>query len=336
MATTIDPGKLEVQVIVDKEKASQMALNTAMVGMQVRQNLYGTESGNFSEEGDDYGIVVQYAPEHRNEVDKLKEMQITNLLGQQIPLAAIADIEENLGPLEIQRQSQQRYVKATAALAGISLGEATKIAREMIDNTEIPEGVSVEIGGQVNDQKSSFSSLLLIFFLGIALVYMVMAAQFESFKDPFIILFAIPFTLVGVILAFFVTGVTLSVTTFIGLIMLVGIVVNNGIVLVDYINMLRKRDYSLRDAVMEAGRSRLRPVLMTSLTTILGMLPMAISNGMGREMYAPLGITIIGGLLISTLVTLLLVPAIYTALYHRTLTTDRTAVRLKRQLEQEK
>ncbi|HHV85786.1 MAG TPA: efflux RND transporter permease subunit [Petrimonas sp.] len=336
VATTIDPGKLEVQVIVDKEKASQMALNTAMVGMQVRQNLYGTESGNFSEEGDDYGIVVQYAPEHRNEVDKLKEMQITNLLGQQIPLAAIADIEENLGPLEIQRQSQQRYVKATAALAGISLGEATKIAREMIDNTEIPEGVSVEIGGQVNDQKSSFSSLLLIFFLGIALVYMVMAAQFESFKDPFIILFAIPFTLVGVILAFFVTGVTLSVTTFIGLIMLVGIVVNNGIVLVDYINMLRKRDYSLRDAVMEAGRSRLRPVLMTSLTTILGMLPMAISNGMGREMYAPLGITIIGGLLISTLVTLLLVPAIYTALYHHTLTTDRTAVRLKRQLEQEK
>ncbi|MEA4905326.1 MAG: efflux RND transporter permease subunit [Petrimonas sp.] len=336
VATTIDPGKLEVQVIVDKEKASQMALNTAMVGMQVRQNLYGTESGNFSEEGDDYGIVVQYAPEHRNEVDKLKEMQITNLLGQQIPLAAIADIEENLGPLEIQRQSQQRYVKATAALAGISLGEATKIAREMIDNTEIPEGVSVEIGGQVNDQKSSFSSLFLIFFLGIALVYMVMAAQFESFKDPFIILFAIPFTLVGVILAFFVTGVTLSVTTFIGLIMLVGIVVNNGIVLVDYINMLRKRDYSLRDAVMEAGRSRLRPVLMTSLTTILGMLPMAISNGMGREMYAPLGITIIGGLLISTLVTLLLVPAIYTALYHRTLNTDRTAVRLKRQLEQEK
>ena len=336
VATTVDPGKLEVQVIVDKEKASQMALNTAMVGMQVRQNLYGTESGDFTEEGDDYGIVVQYAPEHRNEVDKLKEMQITNLLGQQIPLAAIANIEENLGPLEIQRQSQQRYVKATAALAGISLGEATKIAREMIDNTEIPEGVSVEISGQVDDQKSSFSTLLLIFILGIALVYMVMAAQFESFKDPFIILFAIPFTLVGVILAFFVTGVTLSVTTFIGLIMLVGIVVNNGIVLVDYINMLRKRDYSLRDAVMEAGRSRLRPVLMTSLTTILGMLPMAISNGMGREMYAPLGITIIGGLLISTLVTLLLVPAIYTALYHRILAKDRTEVRLKRQLEQEK
>lgn len=314
VATTVDPGKLEVQVIVDKEKASQMALNTAMVGMQVRQNLYGAESGDFSEDGNDYGIVVQYAPEHRNEVNKLKEMQVSNLLGQQIPLSAIADIVESLGPLEIQRQSQQRYVKTTADLNGVSLGEATKTAQEIIDHTEIPDGISVEIGGQVNDQKSSFSSLFLIFFLGIALVYMVMAAQFESMKDPFIILFAIPFTLVGVILAFFVTGITLSVTTFIGLIMLVGIVVNNGIVLVDYTNMLRKRNYPLRDAVMEAGRSRLRPVLMTSLTTILGMLPMAVSNGMGREMYAPLGITIIGGLLVSTLVTLLLVPAVYLAL----------------------
>ena len=162
-----------------------------------------------------------------------------------------------------------------------------------------------------------------------------MAAQFESMKDPFIILFAIPFTLVGVILAFFVTGITLSVTTFIGLIMLVGIVVNNGIVLVDYTNMLRKRNYPLRDAVMEAGRSRLRPVLMTSLTTILGMLPMAVSNGMGREMYAPLGITIIGGLLVSTLVTLLLVPAMYTSLYHRTLAKDRTTARLKKQRQAE-
>ncbi|ULB34915.1 MULTISPECIES: efflux RND transporter permease subunit [Proteiniphilum] len=172
-----------------------MALNTAMIGMQVRQNLYGAESGDFSEDGNDYGIVVQYAPEHQNEVNKLKEMQVSNLLGQQIPLSAIADIVESLGPLEIQRQSQQRYVKTTADLNGVSLGEATN-----------------------------------------------------------------PFTLVGVILASFVTGITLSVTTFIGLIMLVGIVVNNGIVLVDYINMLRKRNYPLRDAVMEAGRSRLRPI----------------------------------------------------------------------------
>jgi hydrophobe/amphiphile efflux-1 (HAE1) family protein len=328
VSTTVDPGKLEVQVRVDKEKASQMALNVAMVGMQIRQNLYGTESGEFTEEGNDYSVVIQYAPEYRNEVSKLREMQITNLLGQQIPLSSVADIVEESGPIEIQRLSQQRYVKTVANLNDISLGEATRLAQQLIDETTVPEGITVEIGGQVDDQSSSFQSLYLIFFLGIALVYMVMAAQFESFKDPFIILFAIPFILVGVILAFFITDITLSVVTFIGLIMLVGIVVNNGIVLVDYTNMLRKRNYSLRDAVMEAGRSRLRPVLMTSLTTILGMLPMALSTGMGKEMYAPLGVTIIGGLFVSVLTTLILVPTMYTALYHRTLIEDRISVRL--------
>ncbi|MFA7226455.1 MAG: efflux RND transporter permease subunit, partial [Dysgonamonadaceae bacterium] len=143
---------------------------------------------------------------------------------------------------------------------------------------------------------------------------MVMAAQFESFKDPFIIMFAVPFTLVGVVLAFLATGLTLSVTTFIGVIMLMGIVVNNGIVLVDYTNMLRKRGYTLYDAVAEAGRSRLRPILMTTSTTILGMLPMALSKGMGKEMYSPLGVTIIGGLLVSALVSLILIPAIYTSI----------------------
>lgn len=327
VATTIDPGKLEVQVQVDKEKASLMALNNALIGSQVRQNLYGTESGDFSEDGEDYEIIVQYDKEYRNQVAKLNEMTITNLLGQHIPLSAVADIVETTGPLEILREEQERFVKATADLSNISLGEATELAQSIIDEVTIPEGVSIAIGGQVDDQSESFESLYLILFLGIALVYMVMAAQFESFKDPFIILFAIPFTLVGVILAFWITGLTLSVTTFIGLIMLIGIVVNNGIVLVDYINMLRHRGYELRDAVMEAGRSRLRPVLMTSMTTILGMLPMALSGGMGKEMYAPLGITIIGGLLVSTVVTLILVPTMYTSLYHRTLTEDRQRAR---------
>lgn len=312
-----------------------MALNVAMVGMQVRQNIYGTESGDFTEEGNDYGIVVQYAPEYRSQVAKLKEMNITNLLGQPVPLSAIADIVETTGQLEIQRQSQERYVKATANLAdGVSLGEATVIAQNIINETTLPDGVSITLGGQVEDQSDSFSSLFLIFFLGIALVYMVMASQFESFKDPFIILFAIPFTLVGVVLAFFATGTSLNVVTFIGLIMLVGIVVNNGIILVDYTNMLRKRNYNLRDAVMEAGRSRLRPVLMTSLTTILGMLPMALSSGMGKEMYSPLGITIIGGLLISTLVTLIIVPTMYTAIYHRTLSEDRERARINKQIKE--
>ena len=328
--TTVDPGNVEVHVKVDKDKASQMALNVAMVGMQVRQNLYGEQSGQFTEEGKDYNLVIQYDPAYRNSISKLREMQLINLLGQQVPLISVAEISEKSGPMEIRHLAQERYVKAMADLNGISLSGGVRIVQQLIDEAEIPAGVNVKIGGQVDDQRASFSSLYLIFFLGIALVYMVMAAQFESLKDPFIILFSIPFTLVGVILAFFITGITLSVVTFIGLIMLVGIVVNNGIVLVDYTNMLRKRNYSLRDAVMEAGHSRLRPVLMTSITTMLGMLPMALSSGMGREMYVPLGITIIGGLLISTLVTLILVPVMYTALDHRILMRDRQLIRMKR------
>jgi len=150
-----------------------------------------------------------------------------------------------------------------------------------------------------------------------------MAAQFESFKHPFIIMMALPFTLIGIVWAFKLTGLTLSVTTFIGIIMLVGIVVNNGIVLVDYINMLRKRGYTISDAVQESGRSRLRPVLMTSLTTILAMVPMALSKGMGKEMFAPLGVTMIGGLLVSTIITLIIVPTIYTSFHNRTLKKER-------------
>jgi HAE1 family hydrophobic/amphiphilic exporter-1 len=312
--TSVDNGKIEVQIVIDKEKASQMALNTALIGMQIRQNLFGAESGEFTEGGDDYDIKIRYAPEFRNDIDKLKEMQLTNLLGKQVSLSSVAEIKQDVGLLEIQRESQQRFVLATANLNDVSLGKGAKIAQAIIDDTEIPDGVSVSLGGQVVDQGESFGDLYLILFLGIALVYMVMAAQFESFKDPFIIMFAVPFTLVGVVLAFLATGLTLSVTTFIGVIMLMGIVVNNGIVLVDYTNMLRKRGYTLYDAVAEAGRSRLRPILMTTLTTILGMLPMALSKGMGKEMYSPLGVTIIGGLLVSALISLILIPAIYTSI----------------------
>lgn len=328
--TSIDRGKLEVQIEVDKDKASQMALNTSLIGMQIRQNLYGTDAGEFTEQGNDYSIRIQYGPEYRNDIEKLNQMRITNLLGQQIPLSTVANVSESFGLNEIQHQSQQRFVMTSAGLNNVSLGEGHHIAQQILNETDIPEGVEVTIGGQVTEQGQSFGDLYLILFLGIALVYMVMAAQFESFKDPFIILFAIPFTIVGVIWGFFLTGLTLSITTFIGIIMLVGIVVNNGIVLVDYTNMLRKRNYLLRDAIMEAGRSRLRPVLMTTFTTILGMLPMAMRSGMGREAYSPLAITIIFGLLISMLVTLILVPTIYTLLSHKVLISDREKVRKKR------
>ena len=329
----VSAGNREVHILVDKDKASQMALNPGIIGIQVRENLYGAKAGAYTEDGTDYDIRIQYAPEYRNSISKLREMQVTNLLGQQIPLIAVADIQEKEGPVQIERLTQQRYVKVTTNLNGISLGDGAKKAEQIIADLDTPQGVTVSLGGQVEDQGDTFSSLTVIFVIGLLLVFMVMAAQFESLLDPFIILFAIPFTLVGVILAFLITGTTLSVVTFIGLIMLVGIVVNNGIVLVDYSNMLVRRGYTIRDAVMESGRSRLRPVLMTSMTTILGMLPMALSRGMGKELYAPLGITIIGGLLISMLVTLILVPTAYAAVHQRKLNKERRISRLRKQIK---
>ena len=309
---TIDPGKAEYEIRVDKDKASELGLNSAMVAMQVRQSIYGAEAGEFSESGNEYDIVVRYAPEFRNSPQDLGNIMISTLTGQKFPVREIATIEQVRGPLEIRREEQQRIVKVTADLDGISLGEGAMQVQQMLEQFPHQQGIGVELGGQITDQGDSFASLRLIFLAGILLVYMVMASQFESLKDPFIIIFAIPFSIIGIVWAFVITGLTLSVVTFIGAIMLLGIVVNNGIVLVDYTNLLRKRGYKLIDAVQEGGRSRLRPVLMTSFTTILGMVPMALSTGMGAEMWSPLGITIIGGLLVSTVITLVLIPVIYT------------------------
>jgi HAE1 family hydrophobic/amphiphilic exporter-1 len=315
LQTTIDKGKVEVQIYIDKDKAADLALNTAMISKQIRSSIYGADAGELTQSGNDYAINVRYGPQYRNKIEAIKNIEITNLKGEQIPLRSFAEIKQGMGPQQINHKSQQRIVKVMANLHGISLGRAANKVQAKIDDLGIPTGVNVKVAGQLTEQQQAFGDLYLILAIGIALVYMVMAGQFESFKDPFIIMFAIPFTFVGIIWAFFATGLTLSVTTFIGVIMLMGIVVNNGIVLVDYTKLLRKRGYKLYDAVLEGGRSRMRPVLMTSFTTMLGMLPMALSQGMGREMYSPLGVTIIGGLLISTVVTLIIVPTIY-AVFH--------------------
>jgi len=323
--STADQGKLEVQIRVNKRKASELALNTAMIATQVRQSIYGTTASQFEEEGEEYDILVQYAPQYRNSMQKLENIRVTNLRGEQIRLGNVASIKQATGQLQINHKDQERVVYVKANLNKIALGEGEKRTREILDKLDIPQGIDVKIAGQVTEQSSAFEDLYLILALGIALVYMVMAAQFESFKDPFIIMFAVPFTFVGVILAFFITGLTLSVTTFVGVIMLMGIVVNNGIVLVDYTKLLRARGYSLFEAVLEGGRSRMRPVLMTSFTTMLGMLPMALQQGMGKAMYSPLGITIIGGMFVSTFVTLLLVPTIYAAFHIRSAKKENTA-----------
>ncbi len=313
--TTIDDGKREIEIHINRDKASGLGLNVAMIGLQIRQSIYGSEAGYLSEDGENYDISIQYDLDNRNGFDDIGKIQLTNLRGEKVPVSAVAEIKIGTGKLEIARLSQQRYVLVKANLNGVSLGDAAAKTSEFIKNTEFPAGIAAEVSGQIKNKDESFGDLYLVFGLGLMLVYMVMAAQFESFKHPFIIMLSVPFTVIGVIWAFYLSGLTLSVTTFIGIIMLIGIVVNNGIILIDFINQLRFKGFAFSESIMESGRSRLRPVLMTTLTTALAMVPMALSKGMGKEMFSPLGITIIGGLMASTLITLILVPTVY-AVFH--------------------
>ena len=309
--TTVDNGKMEIQIDIDKQKAANVGLNSTMIAMQVRQSIYGTEAGNYKEENDEYKIIVQYDSADRNNIEKLSSIVLSTLTGQQVPVSTIGTINRKTGPLEIARESQQRVVYLMTDLKDISLGDATKEVNKTLSKMDIPKSVDVSLGGQVNEQKDSFSSLIVMFIVGVLLVYMIMAAQFESFKDPFIILFTVPLSIIGVIWAFLITGLSLSVVTFVAMIMLIGIDVNNGIILVDYTNMMRKRGHNLLEAASESGRLRLRPVLMTSLTAILGMIPLAVSSGMGSEIWSPFGITCIGGLLVSKFFTMFLIPTLY-------------------------
>jgi HAE1 family hydrophobic/amphiphilic exporter-1 len=234
----------------------------------------------------------------------------------QIKLSNIAKIYETSGPDRIERKNRERMVRVQCNVYKRSSGKVTEDLSRQISKLVLPADVSINIGGEAEEQKKAFGDLTLLLVLGIGLVYMVMAAQFESLLDPFIIMFAIPFTFIGVILGFVLTGTTLSINTFLGIIMLMGIVVNNAIVLISYIIMLRARGFSMYEAVTTAGSNRLRPILMTTITTIGGLLPLALSRGEGSEVWQPLGITMIGGLTVSTLVTLLFVPTLY-AVFHR-------------------
>jgi len=300
------------EVRINKEKALTYGLTPLMVAMQLRNAVYGAKTGVFKEKGKEYDIIVRFDSIVRSDPEELKKIYLSTPKGDAIMLSEIAEVQFGVSPIEIEHIGQERVVKVSADIEqGVSLSEAVRDVQQLLEPYKANPDVLVELSGQNVEQKESFSNLSLIFFIGMMLVYMIMVAQFKSLKAPFIILFTIPFALIGVIIAFSITNVNLNLVTFVGVIMLLGVVVNNGIVLVDYTNLLRARKYGLREAVVEAGRSRLRPVIMTSLTTVLGMFPMALSNGLASEIWSPLGITMIGGLLFSTLITLILMPVTY-------------------------
>lgn len=315
--TTVDKGKIDIMVDINKEKAAKLGLNTAIIAMQCRQSIYGLESGYFTEDGEKYSIRIRYDKSARDEIEDLRNISITTLSGEMIQLGAVAEFRQAYNPIEIMHESQIRTVKVLMENKDVSLGEAATEVKDILKTIAIDPEIDVEVGGMLSEQDESFGSLRIIFLIGLLLVYMVMASLFESFKEPFIILFSIPFAIIGVIWAFQITGVTLSIVSFVGVIMLLGIVVNNGIVLVDYTKLLRARGLAFYDAITEAGKSRLRPVMMTSFTTMLAMLPMSLSQGTGHELWSPFGITIIGGLLISMFVSLFFVPVMYVIINYK-------------------
>ena len=301
----------EYAVNVDREKAADLGLSLAEIGIIARGNIYGTVVSKFREGGDEYDIFTRLKAEDRKTLDDIKNTMITTRTGKNITLGNIAKIEEKNGPQVIQRKNQQRLVMVEADYFGRPLGDIISDVRAIISKMTVPSDLSVKIGGNAEQMQESFSSLFMAFFLGIALLYLVMVAQFESFLDPLIIMFAIPFAVIGVVWGLFFAGVPFGVMPFVGLIMVAGIAVKNSIVLVDYINILRARGIEIKEAIAEAGRTRLRPILMTSSTTVLGLLPILLNNGEGSGFWKPLAISVMGGLTVSATISLIFVPTLY-------------------------
>ena len=313
-----DPGRPEIRVEIDRTKAAAHGLNVGQIADGVRTLFYGTTATRYRESDEDYDVVLRLDEAYRRKVEDIAQADVVLADGRRIRLDSVATVVERLGPLQIDRRNQERMIQVTADVFGRSSGEVVRdLRRRLAEEVPLPAGTGIHFGGTAEDQEESFRQMGLMLVLGVLLVYMVMAAQFESLLDPFLILFSIPFAFTGVAVALTALRLTVSIMSFIGMILLVGVVVNNAIVLVDYVNLLRARGQSLADAIVDAGRSRLRPVLITTMTTTLAMVPMILSRGEGAATWKPMAATIVGGLTFSMLVTLVLVPTLYSLVHSR-------------------
>ena len=304
-------GVPQLHVDIDKGKANFYGLTVEQIQGQIEMNFIGQPISLFRDEGREIDITLTYPEESRQTIAQLQNMKLQTGTGATISLSDVATFKEEQGPVALVRQNQQAQMNVSSEIVDRDLAGVTNDIKNHLDKLDWPEGYSFTIGGQAEDMEDAFVDLTLALIFSIFLVYAVMAVQFENFLFPFIIMFSMPATVVGVVLGLVVTGLAFSIPAFIGLIMLAGIVVNNSIVLVDYINILRRRGMDRSDAIIEAGRSRLRPILMTTLTTVLAMIPLGLALGEGAEMQQPLAITIIFGLSVSSIFTLLLIPIIY-------------------------
>jgi len=309
--------RTEVWVEVDREKAAQLGVSTAAVATTLRANYFGYEATKYRDAGDDFDVRLRLSQSERATLDEIGDVTVPSVTGRLVKVRNIADVKMAQGPIWIDRKDRERIIRVEADTLGLSLGELRARAEREIRKLDIPAGITVGYGGQIEEQEKAFADLRLLVVIGILLVYMVMASQFESLKTPFVIMFSVPFAFTGAIWFLLLTNSTVSLVVLIGLVLLIGVVVNNAIVLVDYINILRQRGLGLREAIITAGTRRLRPVLMTAMTTIFAMVPLVLNRGEGAEMWRPFGVTVIGGLLVSTVVTLVLVPVMYSIISRR-------------------
>jgi len=323
--STIELGNPEIQIIFDQERAAALGLSVRDVADRVVANVRGELATRYTWRDRKIDVLVRSVDSRNASVDEIRKLIVNPAAARPVTLESVAEIKVARGPAEIRRVAQERVAIISANLNHGDLGAAIVEVQSIIDRTGMPSGIVAMVAGQNEEMEESFRSMQFALALAIFLVYLVMASQFESLIHPFVILFTIPLALVGAILALFITGTTINVVAFIGVIMLAGIVVNNAIILVDLINQLRSKGVDKTEAILEAGRARLRPIMMTTLTTILGLLPMAISFGEGTEVRTPMAITVIGGLLVSTLLTLVVIPVVYSLLDRKKWVVDEEA-----------
>ncbi len=305
----------EYQVDFDREKLAVNGLNSTTAASYLSAAMNGSTQSFYREDGDEYDIRVRYAPEFRTSIEDIENIIIYNNMGKGVRIKDLGTVVETLTPPSIQRKNRERLITVSGVVAnGVALSDAVAATDAVLADTDIPSELAVEIGGSYEDQQDMFGDLIMLLAMIIILVYIVMASQFESFMSPFVIMFSIPFAFVGVLLGLWVTGTPLGTMGMIGILILMGIVVKNGIVLIDYTILMRERGLSVAEASVIAAKSRLRPILMTTLTTVLGMVPMAIGQGEGSEMWRSLGMVVAWGLSISTLVTLVIIPTVYASM----------------------
>lgn len=317
----------EYQVDFDREKLAIYGLNLQTAATYLRNRINGSLASYFREDGEEYDIKVMYAPEHRTSIADIENILIYNAQGKGVRIKDVGKVVERFTPPTIERKDRQRIITVSTVVSGVPMSAVVEQSQIMIDDMDLPQGISIGLAGSYEDQQDSFTDLLTLAVLIVILVYIVMAAQFESYTYPGIIMTSLLFAFSGVFIILYVSGHTLNVMSMIGAIMLIGIVVKNGIVLIDYITLNRERGLSIRQSVIQGGKSRLRPVVMTTLTTILGMIPMAVGSGQGAEMWRPMGTAVIGGLTFSTILTLLFVPALYCIFAHNGVKRNRKNIR---------